>query len=41
MKRITLEDLYISLRDESHEIEVDEEIRKKAIIALDKMMELS
>ena len=41
MKRITLEDLYISLRDEIHEIEVDEEIRKKAIIALDKMMELS
>ncbi len=41
MKKITLEDLYISLRDEVHEITVDEEIRKKAIIALDKMMELS
>ncbi|MDT8336249.1 MAG: quinolinate synthase NadA [Candidatus Izemoplasmatales bacterium] len=41
MKRITLEDLYISLRDEVHEIEVDEEVRKKAIIALDRMMELS
>jgi quinolinate synthase len=41
MKRIHLEDLYIALRDEVTEIEVDEEIRKKAIIALNKMMELS
>lgn len=41
MKRIKLEDLYLSLKDEVTEIEVDENIRKKAIIALDKMMELS
>jgi quinolinate synthase len=41
MKRISLEDLYISLRDEIYEIEVEPEIQEKAIIALDKMMRLS
>jgi len=41
MKRIHLEDLYLALRDEVNEIEVDDEIREKAIIALNKMMELS
>ncbi len=41
MKRISLEDLYISLRDEVFEIEVDPAIREKAIIALDRMMRLS
>ncbi|MCF7924100.1 MAG: quinolinate synthase NadA [Candidatus Izimaplasma sp.] len=41
MKRITLEDVYKSLKDEKFEIEVDSEIQKKAIIALDRMMELS
>ncbi|MFA7075858.1 MAG: quinolinate synthase NadA [Candidatus Izemoplasmatales bacterium] len=41
MKKISLEDVYVSLKDEIYEIQVDEDIRKKAIIALDKMMELS
>ncbi|MDY0317662.1 MAG: quinolinate synthase NadA [Candidatus Izemoplasmatales bacterium] len=41
MKMITLEDLYVSLRDEVYEINVPEEVREKAVIALDKMMELS
>lgn len=41
MKMISLEDLYISLRDEVYEVNVSEEIREKAVIALDKMMELS
>ena len=41
MKRINLEDLYLSLRDEVYEIKVDESIRVKAVKALDKMMELS
>jgi quinolinate synthase len=41
MKRINLEDLYLSLSDEVYEIKVDESIRVKAVKALDKMMELS
>ena len=41
MKRISLEDVYKSLLEEKHEIHVDEEIAKKARIALDRMMELS
>lgn len=41
MKRISLEDLYLALRDEVYEIFVDEDIRVKAVKALDKMMELS
>jgi len=41
MKRITLEDVYQSLLNEQHEIFVDEEVLKKAQIALDRMMRLS
>jgi quinolinate synthase len=41
MKKITLEDVYIALKDEIYEVEVEKDIRDKAVIALDKMMELS
>ena len=41
MKRITVEDVYESLKAEKHEIDVEPDIQKKAIIALDRMMELS
>ena len=41
MKRITLEDVYESLAAEKFEINVDSKIQKKAIIALNRMMELS
>ncbi len=41
MKRISQEDVYNSLLNEEHEIEVDPEVAKKAIVALDRMMRLS
>ncbi|MFW5795063.1 MAG: quinolinate synthase NadA, partial [Bacillota bacterium] len=41
MKRITIEDVYESLNAEKFEIDVEPDIQKKAIIALDRMMELS
>jgi len=41
MKKISLEDLYLSLKNETFEIEVDENIRKEAVKALNRMMELS
>lgn len=41
MKKITVEDVYLSLKNETYEVNVDLDIREKAIIALDKMMELS
>lgn len=41
MKMTHLEDVYLALRDEQYEIEVDEDTRVKAFLALDKMMKLS
>lgn len=41
MKYTKLEDVYNVLSEETNEIFVDEEISKKALKALDKMMELS
>ena len=41
MKLTTLEDVYLSLRDNKYDIQVDEDIRVKAFKALDKMMKLS
>ena len=41
MKKITLEDVYIALKDEIYEVEVEKDIREKAVIALNKMLELS
>ena len=41
MKKNRLEDVYISLRDEKYEIEVDEDIRFRAKETLDKMLEES
>ncbi len=41
MKLTKLEDIYYALRDNKHVIEIEESIRTKAFIALDKMMKLS
>lgn len=41
MKMNTLEKLYLCLRDETPEIDVPEDIRKKALIPLERMLELS
>jgi len=41
MKKITLEDVYIALKDEIYEVEIEKDISEKAVIALNKMMELS
>lgn len=41
MKRIDLEDVRDALKYEQHQIEVDPEIAKKAVVALNRMMELS
>ncbi|MDA3932553.1 MAG: quinolinate synthase NadA [Tenericutes bacterium] len=41
MKTITLEDVYHSLNEEKFDIEVEKEIQEKAVIALNRMMELS
>lgn len=41
MKLNTLEKLYLCLRDESNEIKVNENIMKKAIIPIQRMLELS
>ncbi len=41
MKKITLEGVYFSLRDEIYEICIPEDIRQKAYLALDRMLQLS
>lgn len=41
MKMTKLEDVYNCLENETNEIILDEEVRKKALVALNKMMELS
>jgi len=41
MNQITLEDTLAALREDKYQIEIDEEIRVKAKISLDKMLELS
>jgi quinolinate synthase len=41
MKMTTLEDVYTALKDEKHEIHIEEDIRVKAFEALDKMLKLS
>ena len=41
MKLTKLEDIYYALKDNNHVIEIEENIRTKAFIALDKMMKLS
>ena len=41
MKRINLENILSSLKEEKFEIYVEEDIRKKALIAVEKMLELS
>ncbi len=41
MKLTTLEDVYLAIRDEQHEIEVPKDIREKAFLALDRMLKLS
>jgi quinolinate synthase len=41
MKRITLENLYIAMVDEEVEIQVPEEIAKKAAVAIERMLEMS
>jgi quinolinate synthase len=41
MKLTTLEDVYLALKDEQFEIDVDEDTRIKAFKALDKMLKLS
>lgn len=41
MKLTTLEDVYLALKEEQHEVHVEESIRLKAFDALDKMLKLS
>ena len=41
MKKTTLENLYSSLLNEEFEIDVPEDVRFKAVAALNKMLELS
>ena len=41
MKYNTLEKLYNSLLNEEHEVFVDEEIRKKAVISIQRMLDIS
>jgi len=41
MKLTTLEDVYLALKEDQFEVNVDEDIRTKAFIALDTMMKLS
>jgi quinolinate synthase len=41
MKYNTLEKLYDALLNEKHEVFVDEEIRKKAVISIQRMLDIS
>lgn len=41
MKKTALEDIYKALHFEQHEIKVDEEIRQKALVSLERMLKLS
>jgi quinolinate synthase len=41
MKKITLEDVAASLRDRSGEVRVPEDIRRRAYVAVQKMIDLS
>lgn len=41
MKWNTLEDIYLALRDEQHEITIDEEVSKKAVQCIDRMLEIN
>ena len=41
MKYNTLEKLYDALKNEKYEVFVDEEIRKKAVISIQRMLDIS
>ena len=41
MKLNTLESIFNVLKNEDRKVEVDEEIRKRALISLDRMLELA
>jgi quinolinate synthase len=41
MKITTLEDVYMALKEERYQIEIPEDIREKAYIAIDRMMKMS
>lgn len=41
MKQNTLEKVYLALRDEQPEVLIDEELRKKAVLPIDRMLEIS